>query len=102
MVVTLEMLEQAGQRREPAADGGRLGLIDLARDALPGNHCVVIHLAQFVVGLDAQCPHKMLHVELIGTARAFAFLLGEPDVFSRNVGERGDRREFAGRINYDL
>ena len=99
MVVTLEMFEQAGQRREPAADGGGLGLIDLAHDALPGNHGAVVHLAQLVVGLDMQRPHEVLHVELVGAARAFAFLLGEPDVFFGNVGERSDRREFAGRIN---
>jgi len=58
----------------------------------------MVHLAQFVVGLDAKCPHEMLHVQLVSTAGAVAFLLGEPYVFSRNV-ERGDRREFAGKIN---
>jgi hypothetical protein len=29
MVVTLEMFEQAGQRREPAADSGGLGFLYL-------------------------------------------------------------------------
>jgi hypothetical protein len=90
MAVALEMLEQAGERREPATDGGGFGLIDLAHDALPGNYGAVVHLAQPVVGLDVQRPHEMLHVELVSTAGAFAFLLGEPDFLLADVGEPGD------------
>ena len=86
------MLEQAGKRRKPAADGGRLGLIDLAHDALPGNHGAVVHLAQLVVGRDMQRAHEVPHVELVGAAGAFAFLLGEPDFFFGDVGERGEGR----------
>ena len=50
VIVTDKMLEQAGERREPAADGGRRGLVDLAHDALPGNHGAMVHLAQLVIG----------------------------------------------------
>ena len=81
---------------------GWIGLIDLAHDALPGNHGAVIHLAQLVVRPHMKRAHKVLHVELVSTAGAFAFLLGEPDVFFGNLGERGDRRKFTGRVNEDL
>jgi hypothetical protein len=44
----------------------------------------------------------MLHVELVSTAGALAFLFGELDFFFGDVGERGDWRQCAGRVNYDL
>jgi hypothetical protein len=34
--------------------------------------------------------------------RSRAFLLGKPDAYLGNVGERGDRRKFAGRVTQDL
>ena len=52
---------------------------------------MVVHIAQLVIGPNHQRPHEMLHVELVSTAGAFAFLLGEPDVLFGNVGERGDQ-----------
>jgi hypothetical protein len=61
--------------------GGGLGLVGLAHDALPGDHGAVVHLAQLVVGLYVQRPDEMLHIELVGAPRSFAFLLGEPDLF---------------------
>jgi hypothetical protein len=33
----------------------------------------------------------MLYVELVGAARALAFLLGEPDFLLRNIGEFSER-----------
>ena len=40
----------------------------------------MVHLAQLAVGLDdVQRPHEMLHVDLVSTAGAIFFLLGEPD-----------------------
>jgi hypothetical protein len=68
----------------------RLGLVDLAHDALPGAHGAVVHLAQLVVGLYVQRPHEMLHIELVGAPRSFAFLLGEPDLFLGDIGELGE------------
>ena len=67
--------------------------------ALPGNHGAMVHFAELVVGADAQRLHEVLHVQFVGAARAGAFLLGEPDFFFGDVGERGDGRECAGRIN---
>jgi hypothetical protein len=39
----------------------------------------------------------MLDIELVSTAGAFAFLLGQPDVLLGNIGEPCDRRKFAAR-----
>jgi len=60
-----EVLEKAGECREPAPDGRGLGLIDLAHDAFPGDDGAVVHFAQFVVGRDMKRPHEVLHVELV-------------------------------------
>ena len=88
--MTHEMLEQAGERREPASDGRGLGVVGLTHDALPGDDGAVVHLTQLVIGLDVQRPHEMLHVEFVCASGAFVFLLGEPDFFFGDVGERRD------------
>lgn len=80
MAVALEMLQQAGERREPAADGGGLSSSISRMMRSQAIYGAVVHLAQLAVGPDdAQRPHEMLHVALVSTAGAFAFLLGEPD-----------------------
>lgn len=102
MIVPHEMLEETGECREPAADGRGSGAVDLAHDALPGNHGAMVHLAQLVIGSNHERAHEMLDIELVCAAGALAFLLGEPDVFFGNVGERRDRRQCAGRVNENL
>ncbi|MGH9325803.1 MAG: hypothetical protein ACRD2B_03830 [Terriglobia bacterium] len=62
-----EMLEKARKRRQPAANGQGLGLLDFAHDALRGNHRPVIYLVQFLVGLDIQRPHAVPHVEPVSS-----------------------------------
>lgn len=86
------MFEQTGKRSEPATDGGRLGLVDLAHNALPGDHRAVVRFAQLVVGCDIHGAHEVLYVELAGAAGTFAFLLGEPDFFFWDVSEAGQWR----------
>ena len=49
-----------------------------------------------------QRAHEMLYVEFVSTACASAFLFGEPDFFFGDIGERGYRRQCAGRVNYDF
>lgn len=99
VMMLLQMPEQAGERCKPAANGGRLGLVDLAHDALPGDHRAVVHLAQLFRRRDVQRLHEVLHVELVRTAGALAFLLGEPDFFFGNFGElcKGGRKCVFGR-----
>jgi uncharacterized protein len=53
VAVADEVLHKAGERREPAADSGRRSFIDFAHDAFPGDDRAVIHLAQLVVGANA-------------------------------------------------
>ena len=60
MVVTLEMLEQAGERREPAPDGGRRRFLDFTHHALPGNDGAMVHLAQLLIGADGHRPPTVL------------------------------------------
>jgi hypothetical protein len=62
--------------------------VDLAHDALPGDDGAMVHLAQLLIGADRQRPHEVPHVLLVGAAGAFAFLLGKPDVFFGDVGQR--------------
>lgn len=85
MVVTLEMLAQAGQRREPAPHGGRRRFLDFTHNALPGDDGAMVHLAQLLIGADG---HRPPH-------RASARCPGErsPSRFHR----RGARRHPRGR-----
>ena len=62
----------------------------------------MVNFAELVVGRDMWRSHEVLHVQLVSTAGARALLLGEPDLFFGNVGERGYRRQCAGRVNYDF
>lgn len=82
-------------------DGRRCRAVNLAHDALPGDHGALVHPTQLITGTNHQRSHEMLHVQLVGAAVAFAFLLSEPDVLFGNVGERGNRRRFSGRVNED-
>jgi hypothetical protein len=50
VVMAFEMFEEAGKRREPAADGGGFALVHLAHDAFPGNHRQMVHFKQLVIG----------------------------------------------------
>jgi len=95
-MMTDEVFEEARQRREPTPDGRGLSFIDLAHDAFPGNHGAVIHFTQLIVGRDMESPHKVLHVELVSTAGASAFLLGEPNFLFGDVGEPCEGRQSAG------
>ena len=53
----------------------RFGLVDLAHDALPGDHRAMVRLAKLLIGRDVKRTHEMLHVELIGPPRAALFCL---------------------------
>ena len=81
------MLEQAGQRCQPAAcrRGGRALL--LAYDPLPRDHRAMVHLAQLLGRRDAEGAHEVRHVLAVGAVGARAFLACKPDFFL------GDRRE---------
>src|SRR5262249_24167491 len=97
-----KVLEETGQRCQPAADCSGSGAVDLAHNALPGNHGPVVHLSKLDIALDAERLHEVLHVELVSTAGAFAFLLREPDLLLGNLRKRIDLRQLASRINYLL
>jgi len=65
MVVAHQMLEQAGKRREPAADSRRASSVNLAHDALPVDNGAVVHLAQLVIRLDVQRLNEVLRAACV-------------------------------------
>ena len=76
VVVADQVLVERGQGREAPADRRRCGVLALAHVALPGDHRLVVGLAQFRRRGDRQCAHEVLHVEPVGAAGARALLLG--------------------------
>jgi hypothetical protein len=84
------MLVERRQRRQPSADRRRCGVLGLAHEALPGDHRLVVGLAQFLGRRDAERPHEVLHVEPVGAPGARALLLLQPDFFFGDLGELGD------------
>ena len=58
MAVPHQVLVERRQRREPAADRRRCGVLDLAHVALPGDHRFVVGLAQLVGRGDASVRMK--------------------------------------------
>jgi hypothetical protein len=75
------------ESRQPPADGGGRGALDLAHVAFPGDHPPVVYLAQLLAASDGECRHETPHVEPVRPAGARALLLGEPDFFLGNVGQ---------------
>jgi len=86
VMVADHVLVERGQRREPAADRRRRGVFDLAHEPLPGDHRLVVCVAQFRRRRDRQRAHEVLHVEPVGPPSARALLLGEPGFFLRDQG----------------
>jgi len=76
MAVPHQVLVERRQRREPPADRRRCGMLSLAHEVLPGDHRLVVGLAQFLGRRDAERAHEMLHVLPVGPAgtRALLFL----------------------------
>jgi hypothetical protein len=50
-------------------------MLDLAHKTLPGNHRLVVVLAQFLGRGDRQGAHEVLHIEPVGAAGARTLLL---------------------------
>jgi hypothetical protein len=95
VVVADEMLVERGQRGEPAADRRRSGVLGFPHEALPGDHRLVVGLAQLPRRRDRQRAHEVLDVEPIGAAGACALLLLQPDFFFGDVGEAIEGRYLA-------
>ncbi len=93
VVVADQMLVERGQRRQPPADRRRRGVLGLAHVALPGDHRLVVGLAQFLGAGDRERAHEMLHVEPVGAPGARALLLLQPDFFFGDFGELVEERE---------
>ena len=93
------MLEQAGQRRQPAADGRSVRAFLFALHPLPGDDGAMIDLAQLVGRGDAERAHEVPHVEPVGAAGLRALLLRQPDFFFGDGGELVERGELAGARN---
>src|SRR5712671_1470444 len=83
------------EKTAPRAGGGSSTMprLRLAHVPLPGNHRLVVGLAQFGRRRDRQRAHEVLDVEPVGAAGACALLLGEPDVFFGNLGELVEGRQ---------
>jgi hypothetical protein len=90
MAVPGEVLHQTGERRQPASNCGRRGFVDFAHDALPSDDGPVVHLAQLFIGPDVQRPHEMPDILFVCTPCALALLLGKPNVFLGDLGQRRD------------
>ena len=84
-----QVLEQAGERRQPTANRRGRGALDLAHVTFPSDHHPVVHLAQLFVGGDGECRHEMPHVEPVRPAGARAIWLGELDFFLWALGQHG-------------
>jgi hypothetical protein len=90
VVVADEMLIERGQRRETPADRRRRGVLGLAHEAFPGDHRLVVGLAQRRRRGDRQRAHEVLDVEPVRSPGARALLLLQPDFF---FGDRGEAIE---------
>jgi hypothetical protein len=62
-----------------------------AHEALPGDHRLVVGLAQLRRRGDRQRAHEVLNVEPVGPPGPRALLLLQPDFFFGNVGELVER-----------
>jgi hypothetical protein len=92
VVVPDQVLVERGQRREAPADRRRRRVLALAHVAFPGDHRLVVGLAQFRRRGDRERAHEVLDVEPVGAPGARALLLLQPDLFFRDVGEPVERR----------
>jgi hypothetical protein len=72
---------------EPPADRRRCRVLGLAHIALPGDHRLVVGLAQLGRCGDRERAHEVLRVEPVGAPGARALLLLQPDFFLWDVGE---------------
>jgi hypothetical protein len=95
VVVPDQVLIERRQRRKATADRRCCSVLGLAHVALPGDHRLVVGLAQLRRRRDRERAHEVLHVEPIGAPRARALLLLEPDFFFGDRGEVVQCRDLA-------
>ena len=70
-------------------------MLGLAHVALPGDHRLVVGLAELHRRRDRKRAHEVLHVEPVFAPRPRALLLLQPDLFFGNVGQALERRHLA-------